>query len=86
MTSVIAVYCEKAESLLIKVEGKVDYFPENKRPQALVIEAHRWNKQTINLQPEYCSKMSRRIYDDLTDIYQSYPEGKKGPKEWVPGC
>ena len=82
----VATYCEKAESLLIQKKGKLDHFPEGLTPQALVIKAHRWNKETIYLQPEYCSKMSRRIYNDLTYIYQSYPEGKKDPKEWVPGC
>lgn len=83
----VAEYCEAADNLLIKGKDNIpDAFPEGERPSALIIDKHRWNKRVIHLQPEYCSKMSKRIYDDLTDIYQSYPDGKKGPKDFVPGC
>ncbi|KAI0224862.1 Galactose-3-O-sulfotransferase 3 [Lamellibrachia satsuma] len=51
----------------------------------LVIPKSQWNDD-ITLRGWYCDKMSKRIYDDLTDIYEAMPEQKIRNRPYVPGC
>jgi len=51
----------------------------------LLIPKSQWN-DAVTLHGWYCEKMSKRIYDDLTDIYEAMPGQVIKKPPYVPGC
>ena len=71
---------------LDEVIGSIATFCASPTPNAsLVIPKSHWN-DVVKIEGWYCDKMSKRIYDDLTDIYEAMPRLRMTEQPYVPGC